>query len=303
VTGAPAAGIGGARLGVDSARRIGESGVSAVGIGGARWSLTDHPDEDTAVETLCAALDLGITVIDTAPAYTTPTHPAHNEELIGGVLDRLGRPDVFVVTKGGHYRDGATAFPIDGRPETIHRQCRESLARLRMDRIDLYLLHWPDPAVDLAQSVGALAELREQGLVRMVGVCNVGRDQLATARAVTEIDAVQNRLSVVAPQNLPVLADAAAAGIAHLCYSPLGGPGGARTALAGIEPVVAVARERAATVHQIAIAWLLALATVTIPLVGAGRPRSVADAVAAARIVLTPDELTAITAAATAGRT
>jgi aryl-alcohol dehydrogenase-like predicted oxidoreductase len=298
VTGAP--GVRDTRRGLEASRRIGGRPVGAVGIGGARWSLTDHPDEDAAVETLCAALDLGVTVIDTAPAYTTPTHPAHNEELIGRVLRRLCPPDVFVITKGGHYRDGATAFPIDGRPETIHRQCRESLTRLGVDQIDLYLLHWPDPAVDLAQSVGALGELRDQGLARMVGVCNVDREQLATARTVTEIAAVQNRLSVLAPQNLPVLADAAAAGIAHLCYSPLGGPAGAHAALAATEPVIQIAQQRQATVQQIAVAWLLALSPVTIPLVGAGRPASVADAVAAARIVLTRDEVATIEAAVAA---
>lgn len=282
--------------GHDHARRIAGTEVGAIGLGGARWSLTDRPDERLAVETLCTAIDLGITLIDTAPAYTTPTHPAHNEELIGRVLSRVRPSGLFLVTKGGHTRDGLSGFPIDGRPRTLHRQCRESLTRLGVDEIDLYLLHWPDPAVDLAESVGALAQLREQGLVRSVGVCNVDRTQLAVARSVTDIAAVQNRFSLLDRDNQAVVTDCAAAGIAHLCYSPLGGPVGARATLESLPAVRRIARRHGATVQQIALAWILAGAPVTLPIVGAGRPQSIRDAVDATRIMLSDKEFDMLTA-------
>lgn len=277
-------------------RRIGDAEVGPIGLGGARWSLTDCPDELLAVETLCAAWDRGISVIDTAPAYTTPTHPGHNEELIGRVLRRVRPPGVFLVTKAGHAREQGS-FHIDGRPQTIHRQCRESLARLGAQQIDLYLLHWPDPTVDLADSVGALADLRDQGLVRMVGVCNVDRNQLETARAVTDIAAVQNRFSLLDQDNRSVVTECAAAGVAHLCYSPLGGPAGAHSTLGGIPEVRRVAESHGATVHQIALAWVLAASPVTIPVVGAGRPDSIRAAADAVGIALSENEFDLLTGA------
>lgn len=275
-------------LAATGARMIGDSAVSPLGLGGARWSLTDHPDEDLATRTLRLALDLGITLIDTAPAYTTPWHRSHNEELIGRVLADLPRRDVFLVTKAGHYRDGAHGFPIDGRPETIKRQCRSSLTSLGVDEIDLYLLHWPDPVVPLADSVGALADLRDQGLVRMIGVSNVDLGQLAEARSVTAIAAVENRLSILDQRGMDVLRECATVGISHLCYSPLGGPAGAGSGLAALPDLAQIAQEHGATAHQIAIAWLLGLSPGAIPIVGAGRPDSVRQALEAAGIQLAP---------------
>ena len=272
-------------------RSIGSRAVSAVGLGGARWSLTDAPDEERAARTLFAALDAGVTLIDTARAYTTSTHPAHNEELIARLLTGRGDRDrVLLATKGGHYRDGA-GFSIDARPRTLHAHCRESLARLGVEQLDLYLLHWPDPQVPLTESVGALAELREQGLVAMVGVCNVSLDQLTEARRVTRIDAVQNSYSPLRTGDRAVVDECATAGIAYLSYSPLGGPGGARELAGALPAFAAVAERHEVTAHQIAFAWLLARSPVLIPIVGAGRPDSIRAAADAANLTLSPAEL------------
>lgn len=278
-------------------RLIGSRAVSAVGLGCARWSLTDSPDEELAARTLLAGLDAGVTLIDTARAYTTPTHPAHNEELLARLLPgRVDRDRILLATKGGHYRDG-TGFPIDARPQTLHTHCRESLSRLGAERLDLYLLHWPDPHVPLAESVGALAELREEGLVAMVGVCNVSLDQLTEARRVTRIDAVQNTYSPLRTGDRAVVDECTTAGIAYLSYSPLGGPDGAGK-MAEALPAFAIAAERyEVTVHQIAFAWLLAQSQALIPIVGAGRPDSIKAAAEAAKLALTPGDLAELSTA------
>lgn len=294
-------------------RTVGSRAVSAIALGTARWALVEDPDETLARQTVHAALDAGITLVDTAPAYTPPGVQAYAERLVGRVLrERGGSADgVLVSTKGGHYRDGAT-FPIDGRPETIRRQCRESLAALGVDRIGLYLLHWPDPAVPLAESVGALAELRDRGLVEHVGLCNVDLGQLRTARAETRVDAVQNPFSALSTAGQDVLDECAAAGIAHLAYSPLGGPAGATSLGTRLPAFASVAQELGVTEHgvteqgvteqgvtaqEVALAWLLAHSPVLVPLIGAGRPERVAAAVRAGRLVLDPGQRSRLDAA------
>jgi len=286
---------------VNLTRRVGGRAISPIGIGGARWSLTDHPDEERALATLHAALDAGVTLVDTAPAYTPPAPLgiSHNETLVArGLAAHPRGAAVTVATKGGHYRD-AGGFPIDARPATLHRQCRESLAALGVDRIPLYLLHWPDPRVPVAESVGALAELRAQGLVEHVGVCNVDLVQLLAACGETRIDAVQNRFGApaagAAPDG-PVLDECTARGIAYLAYSPFGGPAGAAAELPGFAAVAAAHGE---TRHAVVIAWLLARSPVLVPIVGAGRPASVESAVRGTTLALTAGELDLLTKEAT----
>lgn len=279
-------------------RRIGQHLISAVGLGGARWALAPTPDTDLATSTLRAAIEVGVTIVDTAPAYTTFSHPGLGEELIGRVLrDALRAGEVLVTTKGGHWRDG-NSFQIDARPHVLHRQCRESLTRLRVDVIDLYLLHWPDPKIELEESVGALSELRDQGLVRMVGVCNVSAEQLRRARSVSRIEAVQNRFSLLDSSDRSVLSACMESGIAYLAYSPLGGPTGSRS-LSRLSSLCAVASQLGVSVQQVCLAWLLAQAPDLVPIVGAGSPASIESAASATLLHIASPTMADLAAAVT----
>ncbi len=297
-------------------RRIGDVEVGAVALGGANWSLLEI-DPAQVEATVDQALDGGVTLIDTAFAYTKAGVECHNEKLIAGLLEgRGGAGAALVATKGGHYRDG-DEFPVDGRPETIVRHCETSLAALGVDCIELYQLHLPDPQVPFAETVGALAELKAAGKVRQVGFSNVTLPQFEEAREIVAIAAVQNHLSPWSGQTIfhpdrpegaapegDVLAACEAAGVAFLAYAPFTGPFGSdgeslpRAPRPGID---AVARERDATPQQVILAWLLAQSAVVIPIVGASRPASIRAAAAAVDLRLSSDELTRIAAPATDG--
>ena len=191
---------------------------------GPGWSLSPHPDTVNAIATIHAAIDSGITTIDTARAYTTLDHPSHNEWVIAQAL--AAHPDgdsVLVATKGGHSRRGPGDFPVDASPAALRRDCESSLRTLRRDRVDLYRLHRCDhPSVRLADSVGALAQLRAEGKIRFLGVCNVTAGQVRLASEITAIDTVQNRYSPLARDD-EVLGYCADHGITYLAYSPLRG--------------------------------------------------------------------------------
>lgn len=272
-------------------RAVGPRTVSPVGLGGARWSLVDAPDEAAAIRTVHAALDRGVTIFDTAYAYTPPTRIGHNEELLARALrTHPGGADALVATKGGHFRDGAS-FPVDGRPETLRRHCRESLRRLGVERISLYYLHFPDPEVPLLESIGALVELRGEGLIEMIGLCNVDLDQVRTAQGATAIDAVQNSFSPLRTDDRAVLDHCARGGTAYFAYSPFGGPDGAGGLATKLPAFAQVAADREVTVHEIAVAWLLARSPTIVPIIGAGRPASIEAAVRGAALELSSEEL------------
>lgn len=268
------------------ARNLGAREVAAVALGSARWALEAQPDIDRATRTLRAALEAGVTLVDTAPAYTPPGHPGLAEEVIGRVLrGPLRSGDVLVATKGGHWRVGEQ-FPVDARPEVLHRQCRESLARLGIDAIDLYLLHWPDPSVPIEESVGALAELNRSGLVRGIGVCNVDANQFERASTVWPLDAVQNPFSPLDATGTSVLEAAARTRTTFLAYSPMGGSPAAQSLAERLPAFAAAAQRMGVSVHEVCIAWLLSRSPSLIPIVGAGRPESIASAARASTMSL-----------------
>jgi aryl-alcohol dehydrogenase-like predicted oxidoreductase len=272
-------------------RALGDLTVSAVGIGGARWSLVDQPDDAAITRTIGVALEAGITVFDTARAYTPPGVTSHSERLLAAVLRQhsLGT-EAVVLTKGGHERLPDGTFAVDGRPEVLRTHCVDALASLGRDRLDAFLLHWPDPGVPLRESVDALAELRREGLARLIGLCNVDVDQLRTAHAVSPIDVVQNPCSVLGGAD-DVAAFCHEHGISQVGYSPLGGDTGA-LALARLTPALSELVERyAASVHELALAHLLTTRPDIVPLVGAGRPATVRSAVRAGTLQLDPDDL------------
>jgi aryl-alcohol dehydrogenase-like predicted oxidoreductase len=280
-------------------RTIGDRSVSAIGLGGMPMSITGRPDRAQAIATIHAALDRGATLIDTADAYClNEGDTGHNEELIAEALGSWGgnREQVVVATKGGHVRGRDGSWLTDGRREHLRAACEASLRRLGVETIDLYQFHRPDPKVPFLESVGAVAELRDEGKVRLVGLSNVTVDQLEQAREIAPIASVQNQFSPDFRSSEPELERCAALGIAFLSWGPLGGVGAARQ-LGEWYPVLArVAADRGTSVAQVALAWALAKAPVVIPIPGSRRPETILDSLSAVDLALTDEEMAAIDA-------
>ena len=281
-------------------RALGDAQVSALGLGGMPLSRPGRdgtlPDPDRAIATVHAALDLGVTLIDTADCYGPDDHPrdgglGHNEEIVARAL--RGRPEeVLVATKGGIRRDGAD-WPIDGRPAWIHEAVRGSLRRLGVETIDLYQHHRPDPEVPYAETMGAFKELYDAGLVRRVGLSNADADQIAQAHEVlgAALVSVQNQYSPAFRSSEGELELCGRLGLAFLPWSPLGGMSGAAGLGDEHAAFAEVARAHEVSPQQVCLAWLLARGEHVIPIPGASRPASVVDSLAAADLVLTPEEL------------
>ena len=278
-------------------RTLGDAELFPIGLGGMPLSVTGRPDEQRAIRTIHAALDAGVTLIDTADAYCLDeSEVGHNERLIAKALD--GRRDgVIVATKGGHTREGG-AWNLNGRPEYLKAACEASLRALDTDRIDLYQFHRPDPDVPYAESVGALKELQDEGKVRWVGVSNATVEQLEEARAIVDLASVQNQLALdfTGPVQRGEVAAATEHGLAFLPWSPLGGIGNAG-GTSEVAPVAAAAEAHGVSPQQVVLAWLLALSPAVIPIPGASRPETIADSARAAELTLAPDEVTAISEA------
>jgi aryl-alcohol dehydrogenase-like predicted oxidoreductase len=276
-------------------RRIGSSAVSAIGLGCAALSLKLATDPARGEAVIRAALDSGITLLDTATAYTTAASDNHNEQLIGRVLKGLPRAErPFISSKGGHGRRGED-FPIDARPASLRRDCEASLRALGVDVIDLYSLHWPDAAVPIEDSVGALWDLQSAGRIREIGVSNVTIDELHRALAVTSVASVQNRFSIFDPGDCAVVAECERVAITFMAYSPLGGS--ARRA----NPRTTHAADRVAAGHnvsaaQVALAWLLARSPAMIAIAGPTRPETARAAAAAMSLRLTDQDVRRLSA-------
>lgn len=279
-------------------RKLGAEGplVSAIGLGGMYMSITGRPDEGLAIKTIHAALDAGVTLIDTADVYCLDhTQIGHNERLIAKAL-KGRRAGVVVATKGGLERPNG-AWTRNGRPEHLAKACDASLAALGVATIDLYQLHAPDPSVPFDESVGALAKLREAGKIRLVGLSNVSAEELEAARRIVPIASVQNRWNPAdrRPERDGVLAACEKNGVAFLPYSPFGGASGAKS-LGSMTRLAAEAAKRKVSPHRLVLAWMLAKSPVAIPIPGARRVDSITDSAAAAELALTPDDVAKIEA-------
>jgi aryl-alcohol dehydrogenase-like predicted oxidoreductase len=275
-------------------RRIGDVTVSAIGLGAMPLSTKEHrPSAADAEAVVHAALDAGITLIDTADAYARDESEfGHNEELVANALRSYGRPDVLVATKGGHTRRGRD-WELDGSPAYLRRACEASLRRLHVDAIGLYQLHRPDPATPWEDSMGALRSLADDGLVRMVGISNADIEQIDAARAIVgdALVSVQNQFSPGYRSSADELAHCAAVGLAWLPWSPFGGVSAAGSLDAEAPAFAEVADELGVSVYQVTLAWHLAQADVVVPIPGASRPASIVDSAAAADLVLSPEQL------------
>lgn len=265
----------------------GDLRVSRLGYGAMRITgsnVTGEPDDpDGARRVLRRVVELGITFIDTADSYG----PEISERLIAEALHPY--PDGLVIaTKGGLTRTGRGGpWPPDGRPEHLREACERSLRRLKLDRIDLYQLHRVDPKVPLEDSVGALAELRQEGKVRHVGLSNVSVEQLERAESIVPIVSVQNEYSVGNRSSEDVLEACESRSAAFLPWYPLEAgslahPGG---------PLDRVAEAQGATPAQAALAWLLARSPVILPIPGTSSFEHLEENVAATRLTLSDEEL------------
>jgi len=274
-------------------RRLGGLQVSAIGLGEMPMSLAGRPDEAQSVRTIHAALDAGVTLIDTADAYCIDeSEVGHGERLVARALTAWpgDRDRVLVATKGGHTREGGEWY-LDGRPEHLRQACEASLRALGVEAIGLYQFHRPDPKVPFAESVGAMAELKAAGKVRLVGLSNVSVDQIKQARQLVQVASVQNEFSPRFRRSEGELAFCAAEGIAFLPWSPLGGIGRGRDLGGRHRAFGEVAEAHGVSAQQVALAWQLAKAPAVIPIPGSSRPETITDSAAAASLRLSDDEL------------
>ena len=283
-------------------RRIADRQVFPIALGSAAWSFSpsmaatsaETPDE-RSIATIHAAIDHGITVIDTARAYTTPDRVGHCESLIARALaTHSNSSEVVVATKGGHDRQGFE-FPIDASADTVRRQCETSLELLGVDRIWLYQLHWPDPRVGVSGAITAFAELREEGLIEHIGVSNFTLDQLDEARRVADIASLQNRFSPSDPGDRELLAYCQDNAVAYLVHSPFrgltDGSGAKCAALRSALPGSArLAEERGVSIHRLLLAWMLAVSSTVIPICGASRPESIRDSALASDLSISRED-------------
>ncbi len=305
-------------------RTLGDLAVPAIGFGAMVLSpgMYGEVDEDRARQALAAALDAGATFVDTSDGYGPD---GHNERLVGrAVRDR--RDEVVLATKFGfRIPEGAPAhrFPVgyaygelavNADPRHVRAYAEQSLRELRTDRIDLYYPHFPDPEVPLADTVGAVADLVQAGLVRHLGLSNVTAAQVREAHAVHPVAAVQTEWSMWRPVDPELLATTRELGIGIVAWSPLGGGflTGTVTALADGDfrhnaprfagdalarnndryaPVRALAGELGVAPGQLALAWLLAQDPHVVPIPGSRTPAHVVENVEAARTTLDADTL------------
>ncbi len=258
-------------------RRLGFGAMRITGRG--IWG--PPPDPDLAIAVLRRAVELGVNLIDTADSYG----PAVSEELIAEALHPYPA-DLVIATKGGLERTGpAGQWPANGRPDYLKAACERSLRRLRQDCIDVYQQHRPDPGVPYEETIGALAELREAGKVRHVGVSNVSVEQLAVAQAIVPVVSVQNRYNLLDRESEDVLQACAAQGLPFLPWYPLSSGGLQNVAL------TRVAERRDVTVYQVALAWLLAHDAVIVAIPGTGSLEHLEENVSAAELRLEPEDL------------
>jgi aryl-alcohol dehydrogenase-like predicted oxidoreductase len=281
-------------------RRIGDVQVSAIGLGGMPMSIEGRPDEDRSIRTIHAALDAGITLIDTADAYHVGADEVgHNETLVARALATYGGDTsaVLVATKGGHLRPGDGSWTVDGSSAYLKQACEASLKRLGIEAIGLYQFHRPDPKTDYAESVGAIRDLLDAGKIRMAGISNADPAQIRQAQEILggRLVSVQNQFSPAFRSSEPELRLCDELGIAFLPWSPLGGIGNAGDLGGGF---ATVAEKYGVSPQRVCLAWHLAKSPVVIPIPGASRPSSITDSAAAADLTLTDDDLAVLEGAA-----
>jgi aryl-alcohol dehydrogenase-like predicted oxidoreductase len=264
----------------------GERTVNRLGFGAMRLTgdgIWGEPrDPDGCKRVLRRALELEVNLIDTADSYG----PEVSERLIGEALYPYP-DDLLIATKGGLTRSGPNRWHPNGRPEHLRRACEGSLARLRLERIELYQLHRVDPNVPLEESLGALVELRDEGKIARIGVSNVSVEQLGRACELTPIVSVQNRYNLTDRSSADVLAECERQAIPFLPWFPLST---GKLASDGA-PLARMAKHHGAAPAQIALAWLLHRSPVMLPIPGTASVEHLEQNIGAARIELSAAEV------------
>jgi aryl-alcohol dehydrogenase-like predicted oxidoreductase len=265
----------------------GDLTVNRLGFGAMRitgdgiWG--EPPDAERAKNALRRAVELGVNFIDTADSYG----PDVSERLIAETLHPYP-DDLVIASKGGLVRPGPGRWDADGRPEHLREALEGSLRRLRVDMIDLYQLHRPDPKVPLEESVGFLAELKNQGKIRHIGISNATEEQLRTAEQIVPIVSVQNRYNVVDRTSETTVDLCEQEELTFLPWAPI-------QEADEVEVITDAARNHGFTPRQIVLAWLLARSPQILPIPGSGSAEHVEANVAAAGIKLDQGEVAAIT--------
>ena len=265
--------------------RLGDLTVNRLGFGAMRVAGPDiwgEPKDRAAMRRLLVrALELGHTFFDTADSYG----PDVSEILIAEALHPYPK-ELVIGTKGGLTRPGRHRWDENGRPEHLRRAVDGSLKKLKVERIDLYQLHAPDPAVPYAESIGTLAELQRAGKIRHLGVSNVDVRQLEVARGIAAIVSVQNQYNIEDRESDGVLAACERAGIVFLPWYPIGAGRALRSA-----KVKRVAARLGAAPSQVALAWLLARSPVMLPIPGTSSIPHLEENAAAAAVRLAPRDI------------
>ncbi|MGN6300818.1 MAG: aldo/keto reductase [Angustibacter sp.] len=277
-------------------RNLGTATVSAIGLGGMPLSIEGRPDRERALRTVHAALDEGVTLIDTADAYHLHADEVgHNEELIAEALRTWGgdASSVLVATKGGHLRPGDGSWTLDGSPDHLKAAAKESARRLGVEQIGLYQFHRPDPNVPYEESIGAIRDLLDEGVIAQAGISNADPDQIRQAQEILggRLVSVQNQFSPSFRSSEPELELCTELGIAFLPWSPLGGISSAAQLGSTSEAFAQVADAHGVSPQQVALAWELAKSPVVIPIPGSSRPETIRDSVRAVDLELTAEEL------------
>jgi aryl-alcohol dehydrogenase-like predicted oxidoreductase len=263
-------------------------------------SIDGRPDHDQALATILAAIDSGITLIDTADSYTMEHDgQGHNESLIAEALAL--RPteakSILVATKGGLiYRSGRD-WDRNGKPEYLRQAAIDSAKRLGVESIGLYQYHREDYTTAYVDSLGAMRDLLDEGLVQMVGISNAIQEQIVLFNEILggRLVSVQNRFSPIFQSSRPELDYTVANGMAFLPWSPLGGIGRGDQVFDS-SSFAEVGAELGVSPQQVALAWELSLGDSVIPIPGASRPASIEDSARAAELVLSPDQLARLSA-------
>ncbi len=276
-------------------RQIGQTGieVTAIGLGAMPLSIQGRPSEDQGHKVIYAAMEAGVTFIDTANAYCHDENDVgHNERLISTALrQRQHGAQITVATKGGCIRPGGD-WGVDGRPEALRVACEKSLVDLNVSQITLYHWHTPDFSVPFEASVKMLKVLKEGGMITHIGLSNVDQLQLEAALNIVRIEAIQNRLNPFCKRDLRSgLVDfCRQRSITYIAYSPVGGHF-QHTKAADHPLFKELAQKHGKTPFAIMLAWALKSGSNILPIPGASRVESIVDSVRAMDVELTADDV------------
>lgn len=262
--------------------------ISAIGFGGMPLSIQGRPPEDVGRAVINAVLDAGVTFIDTADVYCLNDGDlGHNERLVASVV--RSRPDVQVATKAGLRRPGGQ-WTRDGTPKHIREACERSLRALAVEQIWLYQFHAPDPSVPFEKSVETFAELQRVGKCRHVGLSNVDIEQIDLARAIIEVQSVQNRLNPYFRDSIEIAQECGRRRITFLAYSPVGG-GRLAKKIPEFPVLRKLAERHGCSPHSVVLAWVRSKGVTVVPIPGARTPEHAVDSVGSVEVTLAAEEI------------